>query len=182
MPNHTRRRSPLTQSLTRCFRYFPMRQFSSFLYASSKVCMHPTRIDLLLSSLDSLSLITELLSHTLTLLLLLSSSALRCLISNFLDSSLLHYIFCFVILSSFGSFPLCLYCSADTHCSALSLHCSLHAVSVVNIDFFLVFSSLPVRSIFTFYPIQVGEHSTRPRGILYVNSCWTFIYLESHFL
>lgn len=63
-------------------------------------------------------------------------------------------------------------CSADTHSlSFLTLIRSLRAVSVVNIDFFLVFFSPFVLDIYILYPTTGGTH-TRPRGILWIDSCW----------
>lgn len=153
------------------------RQFSSFFIFFSKVCMHPTRIDLLL--LLSLSLITELLSHT--------SLPLVCFCFSFCVSDALsrdtsrsscasprcQSFFGFVILSSFFlGLQLCRYAHALS-CSSFLLptnSLSSHSVSVVNIDFFLVFSSPFVCSIFTFSILQQqregATHHTRPRGIL----------------
>lgn len=134
---------------------------------------------LLLSSLAglSLSLITELLSHTFPLVLP-SPSALAMPYLEMLDSSVLSSrcqsfsVLLFSLPSSFLVGLSC--CSADTH-SLFSYtdSLSLRAVSVVNIDFFLVFSSPFVLDIYILYPTRVGgrEHIRDLAGF-YVDSCW----------
>lgn len=101
-----------SHNLTHCFRNFPMRQFSSFLmlfqkYACTRLVSTCSFLRLL-----SLSLITELLSHTLTLLLLLSSSSALPMpyleLLRFLSPSL-SFLFCYsLFLRLFPSLPLLL--------------------------------------------------------------------------
>lgn len=174
------------------------RQFSSFFIFFSKVCMHPTRIDLLL--LLSLSLITELLSHT--------SLPLVCFCFSFCVSDALsrdtsrsscasprcQSFFGFVILSSFFlGLQLCRYAHALS-CSSFLLatnSLSSHSVSVVNIDFFsCFFLSLRVLDIYILYPPTTTGGGDTPHETSRDSMKWvpvgTFLgslpALEDHFL
>lgn len=159
MPNHTGRRSH-AHSLSSATIFD--RQFSSSKSMHATDSYRPAE-DLLFSSLAglSLSLITELLSHT----LLASSSPPAIALSRALGFLALSFsLFTSrcqsfsVLLFSLPSSLVGLYCSADTH--SLSSHrFALFAVSVVNIDFFLFFPLLSC-SIFTFYPTRGATHTT----------------------
>lgn len=136
---------------------------------------------LLLSSLAglSLSLITELLSHTFPLVLP-SPSALAMPYLEMLDSTLslcfsVSIFFCFVILSSFLLLccPFLLLCRYALSLFSYTDSLSLRAVSVVNIDFFLVFSSPFVLDIYILlYPTTGVREHTRDLAGFYVDSCW----------
>lgn len=153
--------------------------------------MHPTRIDLLL--LLSLSLITELLSHT--------SLPLVCFCFSFCVSDALsrdtsrsscasprcQSFFGFVILSSFFlGLQLCRYAHALS-CSSFLLptnSLSSHSVSVVNIDFFFLFFPLPscARYLHSLSSNNNGRgrHTTRDlAGFYEVGSCWNLSWFTA---